>query len=141
VTLFLRDTGNYLIHFIFMFVISSTVLGMILMLVGLAIGMLLQVAFGIDDISTSPAVLGGLTVGISAGIISALVFSVWATIKVAPTESNRVAFFARTSQTLGKPDLARELGYVEEDDSDDEEGDWYTRARDRGKGEDFTVLG
>lgn len=140
-TVLFRDAGNYFIHFIFMFVISATVLGMALMFVGLAIGMLLQVAFGIDAVSTSPAVLGGLTVGISAGIISALFFSVWATIKVAPTESNRIAFFARTSQSLGKPDLARELGYVKEDDSDDGDGDWYTRARDRDKGEDFTVLG
>jgi hypothetical protein len=125
-----------------LFVILSTVLGILLMFVGFGIGMLLHFAFGIDDVSKSPAVLGGLTVGISAGIFSALILSVCFTIKVAPTEANRLAFLSRTAETLGKPNLAHELGYGEQDDDDDSEGDWWTRARDRGRGEDdYSVLG
>ena len=141
-TTFVRDAGNYVIHFIFMFVILATGLGMGFMFVGLAVGMLLHFAFGVEAVSTSPAILGGITVGISFGILSALFLSAWVTVKLAPTEANREKFFARASKTLGKPDLARDLGYVEEEDDDDSEGDWYTHARDRARGdEDYTVLG
>lgn len=134
---FFRDVGNYVFHFIFMFVMLSTVLGIALMFVGVGVGVLIQVVFGIDDLTESSSVLGGLAVGVTVGIISAFFLSIWGTIRVAPTEANRKEFFARTSQTLGRPDLAREMGYGEQnEDEDDGEGDWYTRARDRARGED-----
>ena len=140
-TLFLRDVGNYVIHFIFMFVVFSTVLGIILMLVGLGVGLVLHFALGSDQLSNSPAAIGGLAVGVSLGIISSFFIAIWGTIKVAPTEESRMEFFTKTAQTLGKPDLARELGYVErEDDDDDDEGDWYTRARDRARGDDEDLI-
>lgn len=141
VTLFLRDVGNYIIHFIFMFVVFSTLLGIILMLAGLAVGLVLHFALGSDQLSNSPAALGGLAVGVSLGIIAAFFIAIWGTIKVAPTEASREEFFAKTAQTLGKPNLGRELGYgTEEDDDDDDEGDWYTRARDRARGEDEDLI-
>ena len=134
---FFRDVGNYVFHFIFMFVMLSTVLGIVLMFVGVGVGALIQLAFGVDNLMDSSVALGGLAVGVSVGIISAFFLSIWGTIKAAPTEANRKVFFARTSQTLGRPDLARELGYGEqEEDGDDSDGDWYTRARDRARGED-----
>lgn len=137
VTLFLRDVGNYIIHFVFMFVVFATLLGVILMVVGVGVGLVLHFAFGYDELSNSPAALGGVAVGVSLGIISAFFIAIWGTIKVAPTEASREQFFTKTAQTLGKPDLARELGYGPEDgDEDDEETDWYTRARDRARGED-----
>ena len=136
-SIFLRDVGNYFIHFIFMFVVFSTLLGIILMFAGLAVGLLLHLVLGSDELSNSPAALGGLAVGVSLGIISAFFIAIWGTIKVAPTEASREAFFTRTAQTLGRPNLGRELGYGEEnDDDDDDEGDWYTRTRDRARGED-----
>ena len=137
-TLFLRDVGNYIIHFIFMFVVFATGLGIILMLVGLAVGLVLHFALGSTELSNSPSALGGLAVGVSLGIIAAFFLAIWGTIKVAPTEASREEFFAKTAQTLGKPNLGRELGYGTEkdDDDDDDEGDWYTRARDRTRGED-----
>ena len=140
-TLFLRDVGNYIIHFIFMFVVFSTALGIVLMLMGLGVGLVLHFALGSDQLSNSPAALGGLAVGVSLGIISAFFIALWGTIKVAPNEESRLEFFSKTAQTLGKPDLASELGYgTEEDDEDDDEGDWYTRARDRARGEDEDLI-
>lgn len=136
-TLFLRDLGNYIVHFIFMFVILSTVLGIVLMFVGLGVGLFLHFALGMDGLSNSWSAFGGLAVGVSVGIILAFFIAIWGTIKVAPTEGSRQQFFTKTAQTLGKPNLARELGYGPEgDEDDDEEGDWYTRARDRARGED-----
>ncbi len=141
VSLFLRDVGNYFIHFIFMFVVFSTLLGIILMLAGLAVGLVLHFALGSDQLSNSPAALGGLAVGVSLGIIAAFFIAIWGTIKVAPTEASREEFFAKTAQTLGKPNLGRELGYgTEEDEDDEDEGDWYTRARDRARGEDEDLI-
>ena len=140
VTLFLRDVGNYLIHFIFMFVVFATVLGITLMFAGLIVGLVLHFALGSDQLSNSPAALGGLAVGVSLGIISAFFIAIWGTLKVAPTEASREEFFSKTAQTLGRPNLGRELGYGEEDDDDDDEGDWYTRARDRARGEDEDLL-
>ena len=139
-TLFLRDVGNYLIHFIFMFVVFATVLGITLMFAGLIVGLVLHFALGSDQLSNSPAALGGLAVGVSLGIISAFFIAIWGTLKVAPTEASREEFFSKTAQTLGRPNLGRELGYGEEDDDDDDEGDWYTRARDRARGEDEDLL-
>ena len=140
-TLFLRDVGNYIIHFIFMFVVFSTLLGIVLMLVGLAVGLVLHFALGSDQLSNSPAALGGLAIGVSLGIIAAFFIAIWGTIKVAPTEASREEFFAKTAQTLGRPNLGRDLGYgTEEDDDDDDEGDWYTRARDRARGEDEDLI-
>ncbi len=140
-TLFLRDVGNYIIHFIFMFVVFATLLGIILMVVGLAVGLVLHFALGSDELSNSPAALGGLAVGVSLGIIAAFFIAIWGTIKVAPTEASREEFFARTAKTLGKPDLATELGYGEEDDDDDDDdGDWYTQARDRARGDDEDLV-
>ena len=137
VTLFLRDVGNYIIHFIFMFVVFATLLGIILMLAGLAVGLVLHFALGSTELSNSPAALGGLAVGVSLGIIAAFFLAIWGTIKVAPTEASREKFFAKTAQTLGRPNLGRELGYgTEEDEDEEDEGDWYTRARDRARGED-----
>lgn len=140
--LFLRDVGNYIIHFIFMFVVFSTLLGIILMLAGLGVGLVLHFALGSDQLSNSPAALGGLAVGVSLGIISAFFIAIWGTIKVAPTEASREEFFTKTAQTLGRPNLGRDLGYgAEEDDDDDgDEGDWYTRARDRARGEDEDLI-
>ncbi len=140
VTLFLRDVGNYLIHFIFMFVVFATVLGITLMFAGLIVGLVLHFALGSDQLSNSPAALGGLAVGVSLGIISAFFIAIWGTFKVAPTEASREEFFSKTAQTLGRPNLGRELGYGEEDDDEDDEGDWYTRARDRARGEDEDLL-
>ena len=140
-TLFLRDVGNYIVHFIFMFVVFSTLLGIILMLVGLVVGLVLHFALGSDQLSNSPAAIGGLAVGVSLGIISAFFIAIWGTIKVSPTEASREEFFSKTAQTLGRPNLGRDLGYgTEEDDEDDEDGDWYTRARDRARGEDEDLL-
>lgn len=146
--IFLRDVGNYVFLFFFIFALLSMVLGIVLMFVGVVIGMLIHLAFGIDNLTESASVLGGLAVGVSVGIISAFFISIWGTIKTAPTEANRKEFLRRTAQTLGRPDLASEMGYGEEDDEDDggsrgggpkDIGDWYTRARDRamGEGEDY----
>jgi hypothetical protein len=136
-TLFLRDVGNFFVHFIFMFVVFSTGLGIVLMLVGLAVGLVLHFVLGNDEFSNSTSALGGLYVGVSLGIIAAFFIAIWGTIKVAPTEASREDFFAQTAQTLGKPNLGRELGYgTEEDEDDEDEGDWYTRTRDRARGED-----
>ena len=141
VTLFLRDVGNYIIHFIFMFVVFATLLGIVLMIVGLGVGLVLHFALGSDQLSNSPAALGGLAVGVSLGIIAAFFIAIWGTIKVAPTEASREEFFAKTAQTLGKPNLGRELGYgTEQDDDDEDEGDWYTRARDRTRGDDEDLI-
>jgi len=124
-----------------MYIIIATGLAMVLMVVGLIFGVILQTAFGVESVSTSPAILGGLTVGISVAFIGAGVLAAWGTIKVAPSEANRVKFFSTTSRTLGRP-LAEDLGYVENDDKNDEDAeDWYTRARDRNREDDFTVLG
>ena len=140
-TLFLRDVGNYIIHFIFMFVVFATLLGIILMLVGLGVGLVLHFVLGNDELSNSTSAMGGLAVGVSLGIFAAFFIALWGTIKVALTEASREEFFARTAKTLGKPDLASELGYGdEEDDDDDDEGDWYTRARDRARGEDEDLI-
>ena len=140
-TLFLRDVGNYIIHFIFMFVVFATLLGIILMLVGLGVGLVLHFVLGNDELSNSTSAMGGLAVGVSLGIFAAFLIALWGTIKVAPTEASREEFFARTAKTLGKPDLASELGYGDDDDDDDDdEGDWYTRARDRARGEDEDLI-
>ena len=139
-TLFLRDVGNYFIHFIFMFVVFATLLGVILMFIGLGVGLVLHFVLGSDELSNSASALGGLAVGVSLGIIAAFFIALWGTIKVAPTEASRDVFFAKTAKTLGKPDLATELGYGEEDDEDDDEGDWYTRARDRARGDDEDLI-
>jgi hypothetical protein len=136
VSLFLRDVGNYVVHFIFMFVVFATLLGIILMFAGLAVGLVLHFVLGSSQLSNSPAALGGLAVGVSLGIISAFFIAIWGTLKVAPTEASREEFFSKTAQTLGRPNLGRELGYGEEDGDEDDEGDWYTRARDRTRGED-----
>ena len=141
VSLFLRDVGNYFIHFIFMFVVFSTLLGIILMFAGLVVGLALHFVLGSDELSNSPAAIGGLAVGVSLGIIAAFFIAIWGTIKVAPTEASREEFFAKTAQTLGKPNLGRELGYgTEEDVDDDDDGDWYTQARDRARGEDEDLI-
>ena len=140
-SLFLRDVGNYFIHFIFMFVVFSTLLGIILMFAGLVVGLALHFVLGSDELSNSPAAIGGLAVGVSLGIIAAFFIAIWGTIKVAPTEASREEFFAKTAQTLGKPNLGRELGYgTEEDVDDDDDGDWYTQARDRARGEDEDLI-
>lgn len=140
-TLFLRDVGNYIIHFIFMFVVFATLLGIFLMLVGLGVGLVLHFVLGNDELSNSTSAMGGLAVGVSLGIFAAFFIALWGTIKVAPTEASREEFFTRTAKTLGKPDLASELGYGDEDeDDDDDEGDWYTRARDRARGDDEDLI-
>ena len=141
VSLFLRDVGNYIVHFIFMFVVFSTLLGIILMVAGLGVGLVLHFVFGSDELSNSPAALGGLAVGVSLGIVASFFIAIWGTIKVAPTEASREEFFSKTAQTLGRPNLGRELGYGEEDDEDDDdEDDWYTRARDRARGDDEDLI-
>ena len=141
VTLFLRDVGNYIIHFIFMWVVFATLLGIILMFAGLGVGLVLHFVLGSDQLSNSPAAIGGLAVGVSLGIISSFFIALWGTIKVAPTEASREEFFTKTAQTLGRPNLGRDLGYgTEDDDDEDDEGDWYTRARDRARGEDEDLL-
>lgn len=148
--IFLRDVGNYVFLFFFIFTLLSMVLGIVLMFVGVVVGVLIHFAFGIDDLTDSASVLGGLAVGVSVGIISAFFLSIWGTIKTAPTEANRKEFLSRTAQTLGRPDLASEMGYSDDEDEDDrgnggdganDFGDWYTRARDRatGEGEDYYV--
>ncbi len=140
-TVFLRDVGNYVIHFIFMFVVLSTGLGIALMLVGLGVGLVLHLVLGTDELSNSPAALGGLAVGGSLGIIAAFFIAIWGTIKVAPTEASREKFIAKTAQTLGRPNLGSELGYGNREDDDDEDvDDRYTRARDRARGEDEDLI-
>ena len=91
--IFLRDVGNYVFLFFFIFTLLSMVLGIVLMFVGVVVGVLIHFAFGIDDLTDSASVLGGLAVGVSVGIISAFFLSIWGTIKTAPTEANRKEFF------------------------------------------------
>lgn len=139
---FIRDAGNYVLHFIFMYVLIATGLAMVLMFLFLAIGLTIQTVFGIKEISTSPIILGGIGVGISVAFIVAGIIAVWGTIKVAPSEKNRDRFFSKTSKTLGRPTLPSDLGYTEAGEDDDDEADWWVRARDRKKGdEDYSVLG
>ena len=130
--MFFRNVGNYFLHFIFMFVVLSTALGIALMFVGLGIGALISVALGTDDLTNSPSAMGGLAVGVSVAIVASFFLSIYGTFKVKPTEESRRKFIASASQMLGRPNLAGDLGYgpnVKEEG--DDEGDWYTRARDR----------
>jgi len=139
---FIRDAGNYILHFIFMYVLIATGLAMVLMFLFLAIGLTIQTIFGIEEISASPTVLGGIGVGISVAFISAGIVAAWGTIKVAPSEKNRDRFFSKASKTLGRPSLPSDLGYAGDDKDDDDEADWWIRARDRKKGDDdYSVLG
>ena len=72
---FIRDAGNYILHFVFMYVLIATGLAMVLMFLFLAIGLTIQTVFGIEEISASPTILGGIGVGISVAFIVAGIIS------------------------------------------------------------------
>ncbi len=106
---FVQDAFQYVLHFIFMYVICCVVGGSILMLVGLGIGAILSFGFGLESIGD----IGGAGIGLSVACLGSLLVALAGTFWAAPTERNVQRDFERLSRRMSGPyipDLSDDSG-------------------------------